>query len=407
MGNIAFAIILFFNAFLGGLTVPVISLIFLDKGLSLPDLSIFLGLYSLVIIFAEVPTGILADTMGRKKIFSISLVGTILSSFFLLLGKRRILLFVAIAMAGLSRAFASGSLDALYVDHSIAGRKDGVEKIAAKVTANISILETLGLALGSTLGGFLPVIANKYFKFLGTYDLNLLLKIALTIPTLVMTWVWIREYETAKSEERFSLKNRIVDAVSLMQRDTILRSLFLSVFSTGFFLFSLETYWQPRLVSLIPNDSFLWILGVMSGIYYISAIGGNMIAQRCLAHMQVDMRRFYVIFRVCLAGALLLMALQKNLALFLFGYACVYLCLGICNVPEGAILHSRISSENRASFLSITSLIAHIGALSSSFVNTVLIGRLSIPGIWLIGSTALLLSSISAGKRILVRNDEL
>lgn len=407
MGNIAFAIILFFNAFLGGLTVPVISLIFLDKGLSLTDLSIFLGMYSLVIVFAEVPTGILADMMGRKKIFSISLVGTILSSFFLLLGKRRILLFVAIAMAGLSRAFASGSLDALYVDHSIAGRKDDVERIAAKVTARISILETLGLAIGSTLGGFLPVIVNKYFKFLGIYDLNLLLKIALAILTLIMTWVWIQEYEKEKNEERFSLKNRIGDAVSLMKRDQILRSLFLSIFSTGFFLFSLETYWQPRLISLIPNDSFLWILGVMSGIYYISAIGGNIIAQNCLAHMQIDMKRFYIVFRVCLAGALLLMSIQKNLMLFLFSYACIYLCLGICNVPEGAILHSRISSENRASFLSITSLIAHIGALSSSFVNTVLIGRLSIPGIWLIGSTALLLSSISAGKRILVRNDEL
>lgn len=243
MVDLSFEWILFLNSFLGGLTVPVISLVFLDKGLNFSELSFFLGIYSFVIIFAEVPTGILADMMGRKKIFSVSLIGNILSSICLIAGGGKVFLFLGIMSAGLSRAFASGSLDALYVDYRILQNKDEKEKISASVMTRISILETLGLATGSALGGFLPLVSKKYFSFLGDYDMNLILKIGMSGLVLLLTTIWIREISYHEEREKSSLRNRVKEGMSLIKGDPILSLLFLSVFLTGFFLFSLEAYW--------------------------------------------------------------------------------------------------------------------------------------------------------------------
>lgn len=148
------------------------------------------------------------------------------------------------------------------------------------------------------------------------------------------------------------------------------------------------------MLSLLPNDSLIWLLGIMSSIYYSSAIGGNLFAKKCLDKICIDVQTFYVISRIALGASLLCMALQKNIWMFLLFYSLVYLSLGICNIPEGAILHSRISPENRASFLSLVSLIAHVGSLSSSAMSSVLIRRSSISGIWVMNASLILIMSL-------------
>ncbi len=75
---------------------------------------------------------------------------------------------------GISRAFSSGSLDALIVDQALAERG---EECLPDVTSHLSIMEQTGLALGCILGGFLSGLGDSY-------QVNILLRITLTVVTM-------------------------------------------------------------------------------------------------------------------------------------------------------------------------------------------------------------------------------
>ncbi len=63
-----------FHWFMTGLLIPVLTLLLLKKGLSLFQVGIALGVYSGFAILFELPTGGLADSIGRKRVYLISLV---------------------------------------------------------------------------------------------------------------------------------------------------------------------------------------------------------------------------------------------------------------------------------------------------------------------------------------------
>ena len=57
------------DALARGILVPVMSLLALEKGLTLAQLAAGLALYSAAAFLLEVPSGILADLLGRKRVF--------------------------------------------------------------------------------------------------------------------------------------------------------------------------------------------------------------------------------------------------------------------------------------------------------------------------------------------------
>ncbi len=62
----------FFHWFIIGMIIPIIALYQIEKGLDLFQIGITGGFYSGTILLLELPTGALADEMGRKNIYLIS-----------------------------------------------------------------------------------------------------------------------------------------------------------------------------------------------------------------------------------------------------------------------------------------------------------------------------------------------
>ena len=57
-----------------GLTVPVLTLMLLARGATLETLSLFMGITLAVTVALEVPSGIVADALGRKRLFMIAML---------------------------------------------------------------------------------------------------------------------------------------------------------------------------------------------------------------------------------------------------------------------------------------------------------------------------------------------
>ncbi|MGB4439535.1 MAG: MFS transporter [Sedimentibacter sp.] len=397
-----YSVLYFLNYYLSGLLIPVLSLLLIEKGASLSNLSIILGLYALTVVLLELPTGIMADIFGRKKTFCMSLIISAISFLVILFGRGFQILCIGMMLYGFNRALASGSFDALFIDYYI--DTFGKEKLH-NITTRLSVLEALGLSAGAISGGFFPKIAAN-IPFIGIYDLNVIIRIILTLIVAVLSFIYISETKTIEKHERITIKQHVKNSSSFVMQNTTVLCIFISVFSTGFFLSSLETYWQPHFITLLPNKSMTGLLGLMAFLYLAAAMIGSISSNNIIKKFKFNTKKMYLIFRLLLALSLIFTALQTKIPSFISLYASIYLFFGMSNVPEGAILNGEIPNEIRASVLSVNSLILQVGGLSGSLLYSIIINYISIPHIWMIAACVVLVTVAITFKKFLADSPE-
>lgn len=392
-----YSLITLLNSYSHGIIIPVLSLILLGKGLTLSKLSLVLGLYALTVVILELPTGIAADVFGRKNVFCLSLLVSIISFGTILFGHGMILLCIGMIFYGLSRALSSGSFDALFIDWYI--DVFGKDKLH-KITTRLAVLEALGLCLGAITGGLLPVISKNLLPELGEYHLNLIVKILLTLATVVFSFIFITETQKSKKSERISVRKHVQNSSSFILKNKTLLFIFISVLSTGFFLSALETYWQPHFKALITDDSLLWLLGILAFLYLGAGMLGGILSEKIMDNFKFNNKKMYLLLRLALAISIILMAIQTKVPSFIMLYTITYLFFGMANIPESVIINGEIPNEIRASVLSTTSLVFQFGALSGSLINSIIINYISIQTLWIIAASIILATLFLIFKKL-------
>jgi MFS family permease len=166
---------------------PVLAILFIDLGLTL-DQFIFLNLiWALTIFLFEVPSGALADVIGRRKLLIIASILMVLEMLFLLgssiAGTQFVFLLCMFnrICSGLSEAFASGSDEALAYD----SLPDENRQVSwDKVLATSMRIRSLGFAIAMVLGGLFydPKILNQWLP----QSLNLSLFVAHKLPVIIV-----------------------------------------------------------------------------------------------------------------------------------------------------------------------------------------------------------------------------
>jgi DHA1 family quinolone resistance protein-like MFS transporter len=391
-----YSFILLLNSYITGLLVPVFSLLLIDKGATLSKLSILIGIYSFSVIVLELPTGIMADIIGRKKTFCLSLIVSLIFSVVILLSNGLVILYIGMLLYGLNRAISSGSFEALFIDSYI--NEFGKDRLHV-VTTRINVIDTLGLSAGALTGGYLPEISSKYFSSIGMYDLSLIVRIILIFIILIFAMVYIKETVVNENKKQVSLLEHIKNSSNIVIENKNIICIFISVFSTGFLFSSLETYWQPHFISLMPNNDAMFLLGVMAFIYFAAAMAGNIIYGRVFS--KLNTKKMYMLLRSILAMVLIITALQTNMVLFMVFYSLIYLFFGMANIPESVILNREIPNEFRASVLSLNSLILQIGVLFGSFINSIIINYSTIPGLWFMASGVIMTTILIIYKKLM------
>ncbi|WHP69852.1 MFS transporter [Phaeobacter inhibens] len=69
----------FLDRFVMGLTVAVVALALTDRGMDLLQISLLFGIYSLTTMALELPFGGLADNIGRKPVFLVAVIASLIS----------------------------------------------------------------------------------------------------------------------------------------------------------------------------------------------------------------------------------------------------------------------------------------------------------------------------------------
>lgn len=176
---------------------PVFTILFLDFGLTLEQFAILNLVWALTIVLLEIPSGALADTIGRKNLLVFAGVCMVLEMSLLCfapLGNPRLLFYIFLAnrvLSGSAEAAASGADEALAYDSL---KKEGDPDDWGKVLVKQMGFRSMGFVVAMSLGaavydpGLLERVAHRFGLNISlNQDITLKFPLYLTLATAILT----------------------------------------------------------------------------------------------------------------------------------------------------------------------------------------------------------------------------
>lgn len=373
--------LIYFLRFFGtGVIIPVLSLLLLSRGATIETVSLFVGIYSVTVIAAEFPSGVFADVYGRKNAFLLSSVLSFTSYSILLLSRSVPLLLCGMVIHGLSRAFASGSIEALMIDQANAAQVS-----LERVTARLSILESAGYAGGALAGGLLAEAGPRFSGNLGT-------NIAISALLIVLTAAFVRELPREKPQHAGKTHLQLFGAsvnesFAFARQAGMVRILLVLCLLAGFVLNSVETYWQPALSAF---QTSYWVFGVVSFAVFGCVIIGSWLAEKLLRRYQQAGIGLLLLLKAPLAIGLIVFSLVASEFGIIGVYLALYLLIGSGSVVENTFLNRIAPASHRASILSLFSLLLQLGGVAASIAGYFISAYWRFQNIWLLSGILLL-----------------
>ena len=371
-----------------GVLSPVMTLMILSKNVAIEQVGIIMAALSITVIALEVPSGILSDLLGRRRIYMISILLSLAAFSVILVGQSFLFVMIGLMIYGVSRAFSSGSIESLFIDRYI---EEHTEEQLHRLMTVMTAGETSGLAAGALVGGMIPLwwerIGGSGSRYNGNLAATVLVLLVLMITTLLTT-----SRDPGKRDKSLKEHLRVTSKDLLGNRN--LKLLLAGVFIWGFSVMAVEIYWQPRLESFFTSDNQTWILGVANGGYFIASLLGGLFIGWLLSRVKIPPRVTLVVSRLVMGGMMILLAAQAGISGFIAVYWIMFFFNGISNIPETTLYNQEVSSENRASLLSVASLVVQLGGVLGSLAGSLLLLYFTIGHLWLLAGALFLLSSL-------------
>ena len=348
----------------------------------------------------ELPTGGLADAVGRKKVALLAnsinvLAGVVIFFSFSFWG-----FLLGMILMGVARALNSGALDAWYVD-SLQTADPDIDLQPALAQAGTVTL--LALGAGTLLGGALPTLFSGLpaGELALTSPLSTTLLASLVIQFILLAVIATAVHEPPRSEDGqadwrsgfLSVPSIVGDALTLTSQNRNLPLLMGAALIGGFALAGVETFWQPHFAGLLGGSiEQSWLFGLVMAISFLAGVGGNMLSIPASKRLNHRYALVAGLARGLQSIALLAMALLRPVLGFAGGFWAFYLGSALNSSPHDTLVNREIPAERRSAMLSTQSLAVYAG----SFLGSILLGAIAenstISNAWI---TAAVLSMVS------------
>ena len=249
------------------------TLFLLNAGLSFFEVFIANAAFSAGMVLFEVPTGVVADTLGRRVSFLLSV--TVLSATTLLyvglaqVGAGVVPFAIVSVGIGLGYTFYSGAMEAWLVDAlhatSYQGLLDRVFARGQQITGAAMLVGTVGGGLLGQINLSLPYIVR-----------TVLLLAVFVVAYVVMHDLGFEPRRVTAGELPGEIAKNARAGVEFGWRQRNLRLLMLaSAVQLGFFSWGFYAA-QPYLLELLDSDA-IWIAGFVAAAIALSTIAGNQV----------------------------------------------------------------------------------------------------------------------------------
>jgi len=369
------------------------TLFLLDAGLSNAQAFAANAFFTAGLVLFEVPTGVLADTRGRRFSYLVGTVTLTIATVFYLVMWRASAAFWAWALAslflGLGFTFFSGAVEAWLVD---ALKATGFSGSLDSVFAKGEIVEGCAMLTGSIAGGYLAQVSN-----LGT---PYIARAVVLMLTFGLAFALMRDMGFSPNRAAGLLqemRNVLGGALSYGLRNPPVRWVMLaSIFIDGVSIYAFYAM-QPYLLQLYGDPKAYGIAGLAAAIVGGAQIGGGLL----VPHLGRAFRRrtsvllTAVVLSTIILGAIAIVPVFWAAIVLFTGWGLIFATV---TPMRQAFVNGLIPSEQRATVLSFESLMGSSGGVviqpilgkaadawgyPASYACSAAIQALAVPFMWL------------------------
>ena len=314
------------------------------RGLSVLEISLLLTLWCGFVVIMEVPTGALADRWNRKHLLSLGLVSKAVGFMVWFFADSFWLFALGFLFWGIQETFHSGTQEALLFENL---KKFNRQQEYDKISGNGHFFSKIATGVSVFLGG---IIASFSFKLV-------ILLSALSMMTALLATFFLEEVESHRlTGEKIRYFSQIKIAFGeCLTNANLLRLIVYSAIVLGI-IGILDEFEQLYFDWLgLPITFF----GMVSAARMLLAAAGNKLAHR----FRQWLGEFKAIYYPALGAGILLMLAVSDKSLFMLPvFAVVFFFGGVGEVLVESGLQNSISSNKRATIISINALILGISA---------------------------------------------
>ena len=346
------------------------TLFLLDAGLNIFWVMLVNATFSAGQILFEVPTGVIADTIGRRASFLIGIASLAVAT----LGYVGSAVFhwglpgfiAASVVLGFGFTCQTGAVDAWLVDAldalGYSGSKD-------RVFARSGMFTGISMLTGVLAGGLLGQLSLA---------IPYLVRTGLLVVAFVVTFAFMHELGFKPRSfrlSRFGEESRKIFGTGITYgwRHPVVRPLLFTSLVNGLLLWYLFYASQPYALDMLGRGNLVWVAGVITALFAVSGVAGNSLVGR-VSRGRLGQRPGLVLawtsagMAVCATGLGILGLVTGTGNVAAFGVLVVLLVgfgllSGILGPVRQAYINDHIPSAQRATVLSFDSLFSDVGGV--------------------------------------------
>jgi MFS family permease len=327
----------------GRFFIPVLALFYVASQVSLEQLGIIMGVFFLVILLLEIPSGVVADLLGKRNVIIIAyatfLIELILIAFF----NGFWIFLIAKIISGIGVSLSSGAHQALLYDSlKKLKREDEHKKIAGNKLAIINV----SMAFVFIIGAYLFTISPK---------LPAIASIPFTAAAFIVAFFYTEPY---KNKRKLNFKNSFLqfkEGMTYFWNHSYLKYIAFLTLAAAAPITILQSYSSAYFeIILIP----IALIGVIA--FIASMISAYVAKKANQIEEKIGEKKSLFLIQALIVIAAMTMALMLPYYGFLF-YFIVAFVYGFANVIINHYVNQHIETSHRATMLSINNMFRSIG----------------------------------------------
>ena len=343
-----------------GLVIGIFTLLPLERGLTVAQTLTASALAGFVVFALELPTSGFADAFGRRPVFVTAAVVNVLAAVAYLVAQSFWMFALAACLTGVFRALDSGPLEAWYVD-TVHASEPGAD-VDGALAAQGTFLGG-GIATGALISGGL--VWWHPFEGQSALVLPVAVFVVLNMVHLVAVLVLLKEPRThvdATGARRAvqSVKEApgvVRDGLGLLRRNRVLLGLVVVEVFWSVAMVVFETFQPIRLAEILGSEERAGaLIGPVAsagwGVFALGAALAGLLARR------FGVARTAILARVLNSLGAVVMGLVAGPAALIAAYLLTYGLHGSNGPMHSALLHREAEARNRATVLSMNSMMA-------------------------------------------------
>ena len=337
----------------------------MGAGLDIQQVLLTNAAFTLGSMVFEIPTGVVADTVGRRVSLLLCLFTLFVTTLLYVAAAWRgwgfwAFMWISVFL-GLGYTFYTGAVDAWLVDALKAtGYGDPLEPVFAKG----QMFFGAGMLVGTLGGGLLGQI-HLYIPYL--------VRAAIVVPLFVLAWRAMPEpgYTPRALELKrvpAEMRRVFVEGMEYGLSHPVVRPVMLaSLVSMSFMIFGFYS-WQRYFLDLLGRD-LVWVDGVISSLLGLSLIAGNALVGPLsrLVRSRTGLLMLSVAVQAVMAVACGLLGRGTPDPSTFYVVVALYLvygiAIGVAMPVKQAYLNAHIPSAQRATIISLDSMFANVGGV--------------------------------------------